>query len=128
MRKHDYTGKTVFVGIDVHKKTYSVAAVVDGVLVKRDGMSASPQRLLAYLNKFFQGAVIKSAYEAGFSGFGLHRILRENGIDNIVVHAASIEVSSRDRVKTDKRDAIKIAMQLSAGRLECIHSVDVPIQ
>jgi transposase len=33
------------------------------------------------------------------------------------VHAASIEVSSRDTVKTDKRDSLKIAQQLSAGRL-----------
>jgi transposase len=37
-------------------------------------------------------------------GFSLHRYLIENGINNIVVHPASIEVSSRDRVKTDKRD------------------------
>jgi transposase len=39
------------------------------------------------------------------------------GIDCIVVHAASIEVSSRDTVKTDKRDSLKIAQQLAAGRL-----------
>jgi transposase len=38
-----------------------------------------------------------------------------------VVHAASIEVSSRDRVKTDKRDSLKIATQLAAGRLRGIH-------
>ena len=34
-----------------------------------------------------------------------------------MVHAASIDVSSRDTVKTDKRDSLKIAQQLSAGRL-----------
>src|SRR5439155_27306262 len=66
----------------------------------------------------FSGAVkINTAYEAGFSGFHLHRHLISHGINNIVVHPGSIEVASRDRVKTDKRDALKIATQLAAGRL-----------
>lgn len=42
-------------------------------------------------------------------------------IESIVVHPGSIEVSSRDRVKTDKRDALKIAIQLAAGRLKGIY-------
>lgn len=121
MNKHDYTGKTIFVGIDVHKKTYSVAVICDGICVKRDTMLAEPSLLLKYLRKYFVGAKIKSAYEAGFSGFGLHRFLCENGIKSIVVHAAAIEISSRDRVKTDKRDALKIAVQLAAGRLKGIY-------
>lgn len=120
MKKHDYTGKTIFVGIDVHKKTYSVSVICDGALVKRDTMPASQERLVTYLNKYFSGATIKSAYEAGFCGFGLHRHLIDNGIENIVVNAASIEVGARDRVKTDKRDSLKIATQLSAGRLRGI--------
>lgn len=117
---HDYTGKNIFVGIDVHKKTYSVSVVSDGVLIKRDTMPAKPERLEKYLHKHFKGAKIKSAYEAGFSGFVLHRHLTKNGIDNIVVNAASIEVGARDRVKTDKRDSLKIATQLSVGRLKGI--------
>lgn len=116
----NYKGKTIFVGIDVHKKAYSVAVVCDGDLVKRDSIIATPERLINYLEKYFPGAKVKSAYEAGFSGFYLHRMLLTKGIENIVVHAAAIEVSSRDRVKTDKRDATKIAVQLSAGRLKCI--------
>jgi len=118
MNKYDYTGKTIFVGVDVHKKTYSVSVICDGGLIKRDTMPAHPDRLVVYLKKCFHGAVIKSAYEAGFSGFGLHRHLNDNGIENIVVNAASIEVGARDRVKTDKRDSLKIATQLSAGRLK----------
>ena len=38
----DYTGKTIFVGMDVHKKTYSVTAICDGVIVKRDTLKAEP--------------------------------------------------------------------------------------
>ncbi|KGP62225.1 hypothetical protein EP47_01020, partial [Legionella norrlandica] len=81
-------------------------------------MPADHQLLLNYLkNTFGSAASIKTAYEAGFSGFCLHRYLIANGIDNIVVPPGSIEVSSRNRVKTDKRDALKIATQLSVGRL-----------
>lgn len=117
----DYTDKTVFVGIDVHKKTYSAAVVCDGVLVKRDTIQAYPEKLLLYLQKYFSGAKIKSAYEAGFSGFGLHRFLLKHNIENIVVHAASIEINARDKVKNDKRDAAKIAVQLSTNRLRGIY-------
>jgi transposase len=44
----------------------------------------------------------------------------EQGIDSQVIHAGSIEVAANDRVKTDKRDADKIAAQLEAGRLSGI--------
>jgi transposase len=118
--KRDYTGKTVYMGIDVHKKTYCCVSVCEGEVIKRDTMPSKPEGLLAYLRKFFPGATIQTAYEAGFSGFHLHRYLVDNGINNIVVHAASIEVSARDRVKTDKRDALKIALQLSTHRLKGI--------
>jgi len=40
---------------------------------------------------------------------------------HVVIHPASIEISARDRVKTDKRDAVKIAIQLSVGRLKGIN-------
>jgi transposase len=119
--KMDYTGKIIYMGIDVHKKTYCCVTVCENEVVKKDTLPANPEDLLNYMNKFFSGAKINSAYEAGFSGFHLHRFLIQNGINNIVVHPASIEVSSRDRVKTDKRDAKKIAVQLSAQRLRGIH-------
>lgn len=119
--RKDYTGKIVYMGIDVHKKSYCCASVCENEYIRTDSMTASPEGLLSYMKKYFPGAIIKSAYEAGFSGFNLHRYLSAHGIDNIVVHAAAIEVSSRDRVKTDKRDAKKIAIQLSAQRLEGIY-------
>lgn len=124
MNKYDYTNKIVYVGIDVHKKTYSCVCICDKEVVKRDTMPAGHELLLRYLKNTFANAIsIKTAYEAGFSGFALHRYLIINGIDSIVVHPGSIEVSSRNRVKTDKRDALKIATQLSVGRL---HGVYIP--
>lgn len=117
----DYTGKTVFVGIDVHKKTYAVTCMCEKEVVKRDTLTASPEGLFNYLHKYFPNAILNTVYEAGFSGFVLHRYLIEKGIINIVVHAASVETSSRDRVKTDKRDSLKLATQLADGRLKGIH-------
>jgi transposase len=116
----NYTGKTIFVGLDVHKNSYSISVICDGVLVKRDKIVADPKILLVYLSKF-KGAKIFSAYEAGFCGLHLHRFLIKNGIHNIVVNPGSIEVSSRDAVKTDKRDSLKIAMHLSQGKLLCVY-------
>ena len=115
-----YTGQSVYVGIDVHKRTYAVVTRVNQLEEKRWTTVADPEKLGQQLCKFFPGAKIYSAYEAGFSGFGLHRELQRQGIKNIVVHAAAIEVAANNRVKTDKRDACKIAEQLEAGRLKGI--------
>ncbi len=117
----DYTGKTVFIGIDVHKKTYAVTAVCENQVVKKDRLCAQPELLINYCKKYFLGADIESAYETGFCGFFLHRRLLENGIRNRVVHAAGIEIASGDKVKTDKRDSMKLATQLSVGRLKGIN-------
>lgn len=117
----DYSNQSIFIGIDVHKKTYSVTAICNGEVIKKDTLKASPQQLIDYCFKYFNKANIFSAYEAGFCGFYLHRQLIDKGINNIVVHASSIEISSRDRVKTDKRDSLKIATQLSVGRLKGIY-------
>ncbi len=56
----------------------------------------------------------------GFRSFVLHRVLEQAGIENIVVNPGSIEVAIHNRVKTDKRDALKIATLLEAGRFKGI--------
>lgn len=116
----DYTGKKVFLGIDVHKKTYAVTGICQGSVVKKATLSASPEGLVSFCKKYFPGAAVESAYEAGFSGFHLHRVLEKQGIKNLVVHAAGIEVAVGDKVKTDKRDSLKLATLLAAGRLRGI--------
>ena len=83
-----------------------------------DNSSLTPQKLAEQLLKYFEGAQIHTTYEAGFSAFVLHRELVKYGIDNIVVHVPSIEIAVNDRVKTDKRDAKKLASLLESGRLK----------
>lgn len=115
----DYSGLKVFIGIDVHLRQYTIACRCDGQIVKRCQMVADPEALARFILRHFRGAEVQTAYEAGFSGFRLHRVLESHGIKNLVVHAASIEVSKK-KVKTDKRDSLKIAEQLEAGRLKGI--------
>ena len=60
-----------------------------------------------------ESAQVRSCYEAGREGFWPHRALREMGIENIVVDAASIEVNRRQRrAKTDRMDVEKLVRQL----------------
>ena len=118
--KRSYEGKTVYVGIDVHKRTYSVVTVMEGIVLKKWSTVANPTSLAIQLDRYFPGASLKTVYEAGFSGFVLHRTFFKAGIPNIVVNPGSIEVAVHNRVKTDKRDALKMATLLEAGRLKGI--------
>lgn len=116
------SSKKIYIGIDVHKKTYSITAATKGEIIKQACMPADPVKLVKTLRKWFGlNAHIYTAYEAGFSGFFLHRHLEQNGIKNIVVNPASIEIAINDRVKTDQRDSKKIAEQLYMGRLKSIY-------
>ena len=66
---------------------------MEGEVVKKWRTSAEPKKLADQLNKYFAGASIECAYEAGFSGFVLHRELEKAGIHNLVVNPGSIEVA-----------------------------------
>ncbi len=118
--KVSYIGQEVFVGIDVHKRNYAVVAMVKGTVVKKWHTSANPNKLVKQLLRYFPEASIHTVYEAGFSGFVLHRTLVTAGINNLVVNPGSIETAVHNRVKTDKRDALKLAELLAAGRLKGI--------
>ena len=74
-----YTGERVYVGIDVHKATYTVICVCQRQLVKTATVPADPASLAVSLPRWFPGATLSSAYEAGFSGFVLHRALTPSG-------------------------------------------------
>lgn len=119
--QHDYNGQDMYVGIDVHKKSYAVFCICNRQKVKSWSTEASPSKFIEQLKRYFPGARIHTVYEAGFSGYALHRLLEEAGIKNLVVNPGSVETASRDRVKTDKRDAKKLAEQLSDNRLSSVY-------
>ena len=86
-------------------------------MVKTATVPAAPARLAESFPRWFPGATLSSAYKAGFSGFVLHRALTKTGITNLVVNPASVAVAANDKVKTERRDAKKLAIALADGRL-----------
>jgi transposase len=115
-----YAGQKVSFGIDVHRNFFVMSAVHGGQLIKRSRMPSSGESVVRFIKQHFPEAQARSCYEAGFSGFWLHRYLVSQGINNIVVNPASIEVEAHNRVKTDKRDSLKMASQLDSNRLRGI--------
>jgi transposase len=107
-------GKKVNVGIDVHKLSWHVTALVEGVVVQSATIKPC-YRVLKKLLAPYKGARIRIAYEAGFSGFNLYEELKADGMECIVVPPSLIPVESGNRVKTDKRDSRKLAEYLERG-------------
>jgi hypothetical protein len=77
----DFTGKTIYVGIDVHEKDYQVAKVFDGICLGNHRMAANHQMLIDHLNSRYPGATFKCVYESCAWGFTLQRALSSAGIE-----------------------------------------------
>ncbi len=114
-----YTGKTFFVGIDVHRAFFVLTCFCDGEVVKRCRIPSRAEAVIGFVSKHFPDADVRTCYEAGYSGFWLHRALEAAGISNIVVHPAHVPLET-NRIKTDKRDSLRLAQLLAAGRLRGI--------
>jgi transposase len=111
---------TVAVGLDVHARSIRLAAVrADEVLEERT-LPYDEEALERVLGRW-PGA--RCCYEAGPTGFGLQRHLVERGIDCLVVAPGLVPRRPGDRVKTDSRDARKLARLLAGGLLV---PIDVP--
>src|SRR5690606_18768466 len=109
------------VGLDVHARSI-VIAVAEGQTpaetLKR--LPYDESRLLAELRRLGPPESLKVCYEAGPTGFGLQRFLTAQGIDCIVVAPTLVPRISGCRVKTDRRDARKLAHFLRSGDLTAI--------
>jgi transposase len=117
-----FIGQKIFVGLDAHKKDFKVSIMAGDVFYKTFTSSPEAQAVVNYLHKNFPGAEYCSAYEAGFSGFWLHKQLTSLNVKNIVVNPADIPTTDKERKqKEDKRDSLKIARQLQAGQLKPIY-------
>jgi transposase len=115
---------TVFVGLDVHKSTISVAIAHEerSGEVRHWGTIANSadhvRKLVAKLGS--NGCLLHFCYEAGPCGYGLYRQLIELGHDCVVVAPSLIPIKAGDRVKTDRRDALMLAKLHRAGELTSV--------
>jgi transposase len=121
-----FEGQNLFVGIDVHLKSWTVSILTEKLFHKTFTQPASAETLFNYLNRNFPGGVYHSVYEAGFSGFWAHYKLREMGVKNIIVNAADVPTSQKERLqKDDPTDSRKLARSLRSGELKAIYIPDI---
>jgi transposase len=110
--------------MDVHKDSIVIAVARDGRVpaerwktIPNDGI-----RLRKELKSLVQkGEVLRVCYEAGPTGFGLSRTLQKAGVECLVVAPSLVPGKPGDRVKTDRRDAQKLAHFLRSGDLTEVH-------
>lgn len=118
-KKIDFSGQRFFIGIDVHKKNWAVTIRMRDMDLKTISMNPKPEELRYYLQTRYPGGVYQSVYEAGFCGFWIHRRLLELGIENIVVHAADVPTTRKEKdQKRDPIDSKKLARELANGSLQ----------
>src|ERR1051325_5707629 len=118
------TDLRLFIGLDVHKKTISVAMVEGsaGAVVRFYGTVANtPDSLRTLCRKLSRsGQQLHFCYEAGPCGYGVQRQLTRLGHRCDVVAPALIPRKVGDKVKTDRRDAMMLAQTLRAGQLTAV--------
>ena len=114
----------LFVGLDVAKARHAVAVAEEGrqgevrYWGEIDADTESVRRLVAKLEK--RNVRLHFCYEAGPTGYGLHRQLTKLGHACSVVAPSLIPRKPGDRVKTNRRDALQLARLLRAGELTAV--------
>ncbi|MBO2962221.1 IS110 family transposase [Burkholderia pseudomallei] len=124
--EHDST--TLYVGLDVHKESITVAYAPGTEEVELLGKIGTTQADVDRLCRRLQSKArqICVVYEAGPCGYGLYRHLVQKGFECMVCAPSLIPKKPGERVKTDRRDAIKLVRSLRAGDLSAVYvpSVD----
>lgn len=113
---------TTHVGLDVHAERIVIASLLGQA--KEPVVSDIPNDekvIRRTFQRLARGAYeLRCCYEAGPCGFELHRLLTTMGIACEVIAPSLIPVRAGDRVKTDRRDATKLARLFRAGELTTI--------
>ncbi len=115
---------TTYAGMDAHARAIHVAVLAPGAERPEEWQLANEpkavKRLAQRLRRMAPGPVV-ACYEAGPGGFALQRQLEAEGIECQVIAPALIPRRPGDRVKTDRRDARKLAELLRADLLTAVH-------
>lgn len=120
--KSNFADQTIYVGLDVHKRSWNAALFLNDQYLRNVHQPPSPQALHTFLHTHYPGANYVCAYEGGKFGYWIQRQLSSKGVSCIVVNPADIPSTHKDEVsKTDVRDARAIAMALQCGQLRAIH-------
>jgi transposase len=110
-----------FVGLDVHKETITVAvAEQDGWVVQAGKIANRPEAVRRLIQRLGPVKKLRVCYEAGPCGYVLYWQLTGLDVECEVVAPSRIPHEPGDRVKTDRRDARKLAQMYRAGLLTAV--------
>ena len=107
--------KEIFVGLEDSKRTWKLCARSEKIVIQETSMPAKYEILKAYFKNNYPDCKIKIIYEAGFKGFTLHDRLVADGIDCVVTPPHTVTQEKDNRVKCDKIDARRLALNLENG-------------
>ena len=123
MQESIIRGKRIFVGLEDSKRTWRLCVRCEGMVVHITSIPTLYEGLRTYLLRKYPECVITVMYEAGFQGFWLHDLLEKDGIRCEVTPPNKVNCPKDERVKTDKRDAYRLALNLE---LEYYTACNVP--
>jgi transposase len=107
-----------FIGLDVHAETIAVAAAdPDGAVRSLGVIPNRPESIRKLVKKLGPAEQLRVCYEAGPTGYVVYWQLAALGVRCEVVAPTLVPVKPGDRVKTDRRDALKLARSYRAGDL-----------
>lgn len=117
-------GSITWVGIDAHKKTLAIAILAPSRGVEEFTIAneeRSIRKLVRRLDRDARGREVRVCYEAGTCGYALQRRLEATGkVVCDVIAPSLIPVKPGERIKTDRRDAKKLAELYRAGVLTTV--------
>ena len=107
-----------YVGLDVHAATVAIAVAEPHGEVRSLGVIPNhPESIRKLMKKLGPAAALRVCYEAGPTGYVVYWQLTALGVRCEVVAPTLVPVKAGDRVKTDRRDALKLARSYRAGDL-----------
>ncbi len=114
------------VGMDAHKVSVKLAVLLPEEAKAAEWQvaneKAAVRRMVKKVQRLAAEGEVRFCYEAGPCGYALQRWIQEAGVNCVVVAPSLIPRKPGDRIKTDRRDARKLAELLRAGLLTEVHS------
>jgi transposase len=111
----------IYVGLDVSKLNISVALLrPNGTGIDEDRIPNTPEAVRSLVRRWADPGSVRTCYEAGPTGYALYRELTALGVACTVIAPTLTPRRPGERIKTDRRDAVKLARLFRAGELTAV--------